>query len=130
MVTIHTTTTTTATTTTTTTTTTTSTTTTTITNDDTHYRSSVDYVMEECKNAKDKVNGSFVDMNRVENMSKLNEKFLTHGIILLLSFLLFDHHYHHHHHHYHYHLLGAFMQTLLERLCMAINITGILLLLS
>jgi len=120
MVTIHTTTTIT-TTNTTTTNTTTNTTTTTTTNDDTHYRSSVDYVMEECKNAKDKVTGSFVDMNRVENMSKLNEKFLTHGIILLLFCLFFDY--------YHYHLLGAFMQTLLERLCMAINITGILLLL-
>ena len=121
MVTILTTTTTTnATKTTTNTNTTTTTTNTTTTNDDTHYRSSVDYVMEECKNAKDKVTGSFVDMNRVENMSKLNEKFLTHGIIFVILCPFFADH---------YHLLGAFMQTLLERLCMAINITGILLLL-
>jgi len=60
--------------------------------------SSTDIVINECKDTKDRIVSIYNDHSKnIEFTAKLNEKFLTHG---------------------------QFIQSLIERLCFAINITG------
>jgi hypothetical protein len=60
--------------------------------------SSTDIVINECKEAKDKIISIYNDQSKnIEFTTKLNDKFLTHA---------------------------TFIQSLIERLCFAINITG------
>jgi hypothetical protein len=60
--------------------------------------SSTDIVINECKEAKDKIISLYNDQSKnIEFTTKLNDKFLTHA---------------------------TFIQSLIERLCFAINITG------
>jgi len=52
---------------------------TTTTNTTTTTRSTTDFVMSECASAKEKVTSTYHNINTVDFISKLNDKFITHG---------------------------------------------------